>query len=338
MTSVRFTRPAVASFRHHESRDTTGAIPIPAWVNRILGSGSGDAAVERRVDGVAITVQDRGTLALCSAVVEDAADLCAHEFRGAVTSAYGALFRSIDDLAARHPVRMWNFIPDIHGRRGDGLSTYYVFNQARIEAFGRVHGAEGAVEGRVPTATGVGHMARDFVVHCLSSAHPGEHLENPRQIPACRYSTRYGPKPPCFARGTIASLKESRLLFVGGTASIRNEVSLHAGDLSAQIDETFENLAALLRVARNSLGSRGRKDERNPLCHLVNVRVYSPDPTSERALMDEVVWRLGTGVDVEFVHAQLCREELLVEIEGVADLSVDVPHESEHHDDPSNEL
>lgn len=338
MTSVRSTRPTVVSFRQPDSRDTSGAIPLPAWVSDVLGSGSGDTTATQRLNGVTVTIQDRGTVALTSALVEDAADLTVDEFRTAVSGVYEALFRISDDLAARHPVRMWNFIPDIHRLRGDGLTSYYAFNQARVEAFGRVHGTQSAFEGRVPTATGVGHMAPALVVHCLTSARPGVHLENPRQIPAYRYSTRYGPKPPCFARGTLSSLRGSRLLFVGGTASIRDEVSLHAGDLTAQIGETFENLAALLRAARSSFNRQSPTDSHSPLRELKHVRVYAPDLSSEGYLIDEVLRRVGADADVEFVHAQLCREELLVEIEGLADLSHDVPHESEHHVDASHEL
>ena len=31
-------------------------------------------------------------------------------------------------------------------------------------------------------------------------------MENPRQTPSYRYSERYGPSPPCFARATLAAL------------------------------------------------------------------------------------------------------------------------------------
>ncbi len=320
MTTVRSTAPARAHFRQLVTPHGAEPIPLPASVRNILGLGDQIAPFGQVVDGTHVTVQDAGSAALCSACIPDADHLSLEQFLASVSRAYEALFVAGSTLSACHPVRMWNFIPQIHRYRGEGLSTYFAFNQARIQAFDRILGSLGTFEGHVPTATGVGHRGSDLVIHLLMTSTPGLHLENPRQIPACRYSSRYGPKPPCFARGTVVRGPEAAHLFVGGTASIRREVSLHPGDLRAQVAETFANLAALITFAGNRTTSREHEGH-EPISCLTHVRIYAPDPTSETQLVGEVERRLRAGTAIEFVHAQLCREELLVEIEGVADLT-----------------
>src|SRR6185503_5831087 len=97
--------------------------------------------------------------------------------------------------------------------------------------------------GRVlPAASAVGIAGPDLVIDCLASASGGAPVENPRQIAPWQYSRRYGPKPPCFARGTVTRLNDRRMLLIGGTASIVGEESRHPGDLTAQVGELLINL------------------------------------------------------------------------------------------------
>ena len=70
-------------------------------------------------------------------------------------------------------------------------------------------------------------------------------MANPRQIAPYRYSKRFGPLPPCFARATVlpAEAGTARKILVGGTASIRGEESIYLDDIRLQTSETFHNLA-----------------------------------------------------------------------------------------------
>ena len=85
----------------------------------------------------------------------------------------------------------------------------------------------------------------------MAAGLPGKPVENPRQRAAYRYSGKYGPLPPCFARATLVpgTRAAERTLLIGGTASVCGEASVHAGDLVAQTAETFRNLDALIRAA-----------------------------------------------------------------------------------------
>ena len=137
-------------------------------------------------------------------------------------------------------------------------------------------------------------------------------VENPRQIPAWRYSSRFGPRPPCFARATIAELDGAHVLLIGGTASIVGETSVHEDDVRRQTAESLRNLAALVETAEGPSGDAGRTLDR-----LESVRVYVRRP-EDAAVVAEMVAALGP--DVELVIADICRPELLVEIEAVLPL------------------
>src|SRR6187455_2321525 len=108
-----------------------------------------------------------------------------------------------------------------------GLTRYMVFNAGRFAALEELHGGRGELERSVASATGVGHKGEDLHVHCLATRAGGRAVENPRQVPAYRYSTRYGPVPPCFARATEVASYGSRTLLVAGTSAVQGEDSTH---------------------------------------------------------------------------------------------------------------
>jgi hypothetical protein len=142
-------------------------------------------------------------------------------------------------------------------------------------------------------------------------------VENPRQIPPYKYSRRFGPLPPCFARATIVTPPDEKtLILVGGTASIRGEDSVHLGNLAEQTHETLENLASLIqKIAGN------RDDAASSLKRFDELRIYHPNLADRAALRAMIDPAFPNVRDIEYFQADLCRAELLVEIEGVAHLS-----------------
>ncbi len=237
-------------------------LAVPAWATRLPGTH------------------------LSAVRIANAAALSSPDLTAAVAAAYADLL----EAGRPHPVRFWNFLPNINARVDDRQSRYMAFNAGRFAAFERFPGT------RVATASAVGHGGPDLAIHCLWADRPGTPVDNPRQVRPHDYSARYGPRPPCFARATRS---DGRLL-VGGTASIVGERSVHA-DLPAQVRETLANLSAVLAAAGHFV--------------MADVRAYhvpAIDPTAVRALLPSA-WR------VETVPADLCRPELLVEIEALAE-------------------
>jgi chorismate lyase/3-hydroxybenzoate synthase len=288
--------------------------PPPPWVANLF-----DGVTPRTVlscDRRQVTVTETAHFALVSVRVFELDGLPPEAVESETATAYSAIAAELAGVPASHPVRFWNYIPNIHrasgaSPSGESLDRYMVFNAGRYSACNRWLGGEDKFARLLATASGVGHTDADLVIHALATTTPGVAVENPRQVPAYRYSRRYGPRPPCFARATVLAGKQPQLL-VGGTASVRGEASIHIGELSAQFKETLENMTALLRAAP---GASADAD----LDRFTDVRVYYVRPIDLPALREMCDAAFGKA-ELEYIRADLCRQDLLVEIEGVARL------------------
>ena len=140
-------------------------------------------------------------------------------------------------------------------------------------------------------------------------------LENPRQTSAFDYAEHYSPKTPKFSRGMALSCGNYATIFVSGTASITNSETRHVGDAVAQTHETLDNIAAL--ISEENLCHHGLPGLGASLEGLGLVRVYikrEEDYANIRAACEK---RLGELPTI-YAMADVCRPELLVEIEGIA--------------------
>src|SRR5262249_38335989 len=165
---------------------------------------------------------------LISAAIDDPTDLSADELSTAVSDVYRSLAAELA-RERRYPVRLWNFVPDIQGRLGDG-DRYMAFNAGRFAAYCDWFGGADSFMQALPTSSAVGVSGDALWVYVLAADEAGVPFDNPRQIPPYLYSRRYGRRPPCFARATKLG---SRLL-IGGTASILGEDTRHEDDIEAQ--------------------------------------------------------------------------------------------------------
>jgi len=333
-----------------------GGLRPPAWVFELVERGA--AAHECIAAGRDIKVRAwRGEkFTLVQAAASGAGDLESLDFQHRTIQTYRAIATVLRERRGRAdsggggggcPVRFWNFIPDIGaavGTAGAGageLDRYMIFNAARYAAYVEWYGA-GSFGDVIATATGVGHRGLDLHVWCLAAQAPGIAIENPRQVPAYRYSEQYGPLPPSFVRATLLEdgPEGQPVIFVGGTASIRGERSAHREDLERQAHETIENLAAIVAAASerfhregeparpelakpngshvNGVGCEWRGDE-DWLALFRRLRVYYVQREHGAPLEALLARTFPAAREIEWVQADLCRRELLVEIEGVAD-------------------
>jgi chorismate lyase/3-hydroxybenzoate synthase len=220
--------------------------------------------------------------------------------------AYAALVAFWRDSGYPHLLRIWNYFDAITLGEGDG-ERYRQFCVGRVQGLGDVDTRT------LPAATAIGSRdgRRVLQVYWLAAREPGLPLENPRQVSAYRYPREYGPQSPTFARALLPPSPRVPLL-LSGTASIVGHASQHADSLRAQLDETLTNLDSLLGAAR----------ERAPTLspHLdgtSRLKVYVRDAADADAVAAQLEARLGTRVPWLMLHADVCRRELLVEIEGM---------------------
>ena len=241
----------------------------------------------------------------------------ARDFEQATVNAYHLIRRTLMGLPAGEPVRFWNHIPGIHQQMDAERDRYMVFNAGRFRAFCDWFGGADQFAGRIATASGVGHRGSQLVIHCLAANERGKAVENPRQIPAFRYSKKYGPLPPCFARAMIVPTlsDRGRTLLIGGTASICGERTVHRNLLAQQMRETLANLRSLIVAADPTIA------EPEALAAFSHVRIYHPRGKDAKSIDRAARTAFATAEQIELVPADLCRPELLVEIEGVAQIS-----------------
>ncbi len=296
---------------------------LPQWVRIALSNAtSRERATSIGSLGAQLRTQVASDAALVSVVLERPCALDADDFSEAVRQTYHLARQSAADAGFQYLARIWNFLPGIGATLSNGLDGYKAFNRGRYAGVEAWIGRAADFHTQVPTATGVGHAGTEFALHVLLTRSPCRPVENRRQHASYRYSDKYGPVPPCFARATVAQLMGSEHLLIGGTASIRGEDSVHIDSPAAQLAETLTNIDTLLGSTRARL--RRERD-------IVAVRAYCPKPQFDAALLPAIARAFPAANQVEFVRAELCRPELLVEIEGVAILPSSASQRDDDH-------
>lgn len=228
------------------------------------------------------------------------------EFEAAAFASYDELLTVLSKSPMSTPIRFWNYVPEINQGRGDE-ENYKRFCSGRLAAFTK-HGIQDA---DFPAASAVGHHRSGLTIGVLSSHCETQHHANPRQVDAFEYPRQYGPASPSFARATTLTKGHSRLCFISGTASILGHSSVHQGDLRLQLYTTNDNILYLLEET-------GFKPD-----HIQTARVYLRDP-SHFDECKEIIERSYPQIELIFAEADICRSDLLVEIECfcIADLQI----------------
>jgi enamine deaminase RidA (YjgF/YER057c/UK114 family) len=224
----------------------------------------------------------------------------------ATETAYRAIFDLLDARDFTTVLRFWNYVPAIN-RESHAMERYRQFNIGRQDAFlarGR------SVVGTVPAACALGTASGDLQIAFLATRVDMASVENPRQLSAYHYPSQYGPRSPTFSRAGLARLDGRDMLFISGTASIVGHETLHVGDVAAQTRESLHNIAAI--VAEANRRAPGADFRLNALAYKVYVRHLEDMATAHQ----EMIQSIGIPVPVIFLQADVCRADLLIEIEA----------------------
>jgi chorismate lyase / 3-hydroxybenzoate synthase len=216
----------------------------------------------------------------------------------AARHAYAALSAFVADAPERHVQRIWNYLGAINEGAGDD-ERYKQFCTGRIDGMGDIF------SNGYPAASAIGHHAPGgpLQVYLLATDRPGTRVENPRQVSAWQYPRQYGRTPPSFARGT--RLPADDVLAISGTAAVVGHASAHVGDVEGQLAETRRNLDALLASGAMPAGF----DAQAPL------KAYVRN-TQDAEAVQRFAAEHWPDAPLVLLHGDICREELLVEIDG----------------------
>lgn len=223
---------------------------------------------------------------------------------GGIAAASELAYRELTATVARdshpHVLRIWNYLADINAGAGDA-ERYKLFCNGRAAGMG-------GARLPYPAASAIGRSdgVRVLQVYWLAARLPGRSIENPRQTSAWRYPREYGPTSPTFARGMRAPGGLPQL-YVSGTAAVVGHASQHDDDLELQIAETFANLDSLFQSAQitRDFGPGSV------------LKVYLRRAADAAATSADLARRLPETTPRIMLLGDICRSELLVEIDGI---------------------
>ncbi|MBR4994469.1 MAG: PTS cellobiose transporter subunit IIC [Alistipes sp.] len=215
-------------------------------------------------------------------------------------------------------VRQWNYIENITDITPYG-QNYQLFNDSRSQFYNSCSWDNG-----YPAATGIGTQFGGVVVVFDVMRHSAERsraIDNPLQISAHSYSQQVLISPdekqhkttPKFERARhIEHLNGKQMLYISGTAAIRGENSCRE-DIIEQTVLTMENINTL--ASAETMAKYGVVSPAD--LEYTMLRIYLKHDFNLDAVKQ---WFDENYPSVEKVYllADICREELLIEIEGIA--------------------
>ena len=270
---------------------------------------------------------------VCYGVIESDAEkmlfvegIPSSDFAASVKAQSKEVFAKLDNLLSLYGfevddiVRQWNYIGNIVACR-EGKQNYQEFNDARSHYY-----AQGAWGNGYPAATGIGStdgiVVGGIAFKAKSATKVVFPIDNPLQVAAHVYSKQVlidddenaMKSTPKFERAKLIETERGPYCFVSGTAAIRGEESVDANSAKMQTIRTIENIEYL--VSKDNLVRFGCKpyDLRYAFLHVFVKNAEDYDAV--RAVVEERC----PNVEALYSIADVCRSELLVEIEGILTL------------------
>lgn len=226
-----------------------------------------------------------------------------------------------EDFAFTDIIRQWNYIEGIVDNKSDD-QNYQIFNDVRTQFYDK-HG----LNSRYPAATGIGVKEGGVVLEVYAlkgcnNSHVAE-IANPLQIDAFKYSEKVLKGTPIvglsckttpkFSRAKWVSNSKSATVFVSGTASILGEEAIGLDNIEEQTNCTIDNI---LQLIDPELLSSVNVACENVHPNFAMVRVYMKNQAYFRTVQRICEQKINSK-NIIYVEADVCRENLLVEIESL---------------------
>ncbi|MDR1937237.1 MAG: endoribonuclease L-PSP [Tannerellaceae bacterium] len=267
---------------------------------------AGDTVHYRRLDGYPYVVLENGSgRFLFAGGFQN--DLIRHTVEQQSVEVFHLIEKllALEKFPIHSIIRQWNYIEQITGYQ-EGRQNYQSFNNARSDFYGKTKWPNG-----FPAATGIGTNLGGVLVDLDAAvfASPDAFatpIDNRLQVAAHAYSEKVldvsceKKATPKFERAKSMTFGKRKFIYVSGTAAIRGEESLKGVGLERQLHITMENIAQLT-------GEAG----------LVMLRIYlkNKDDYEES---ERLMRAYNLPIPISYMCADVCRDELLIEIEGIA--------------------
>lgn len=220
-------------------------------------------------------------------------------------------------------IRQWNYIENIYNaskNNGKLTQNYQIFNDVRSKYY-----QEEEFENGYPAATGigmdVGGVIIDFIASSSSKNISVYSVNNPLQIDAHQYSeyvligeVNNNKTSPKFERAKVVSNHIVGDIYISGTAAIKGEETIKQNGIVAQTITTIENIKEL--ITTDNLKKNGIEIFNNSVT-MSSLRVYLKNKYDLREAK-ELCEQHFPNVSTLYLIADICRENLIVEIEGKA--------------------
>ena len=229
-----------------------------------------------------------------------------------------------EQMTLNHLVRQWNYIGDILSVK-DGYQNYQVFNEVRNDYYRRYRNIKG-----FPAATGVGmkfgNVVLDFCAVRSDASLKISPVQNPDQVNAYNYDQQVlkgvvdkdksVKHPPQFERALLIVNNHEAFLHISGTASIIGQATVGLEDIEKQTIVTIENIKKLADKQRISqyISSPFLYNEKFTL-----LRVYIKKQ-NDFNIVRQICEKHFPQVPAIYLEADICRDDLLMEIEAEVDL------------------
>ena len=295
-------------------------LSIEAWG---LAGGSDDVQIERLGKGMVIARHNGAAWAYLADVRPETAarstcDRSLSAFRAAGERLNSAGWR-FDEV-----IRTWLYLGNITGAEGQ-TCRYRELNRARADFYRNLKFGAGLVPRKwnrpvFPASTGIGTGGNDVAIGCIAlrANRPDVALfplENPLQTSAYDYAHQYGTEKPKFVRAMAVATGELVTTFISGTASITASETRHDNSVEQQTQQTLDNIEAL--IASDNFQRHGLCGPGATLGDLAMARVYVKRQEEYATVRAICRARLGELPTI-YVVGDICRPELLVEVEGIA--------------------
>lgn len=208
--------------------------------------------------------------------------------------------------------RQWNYIQGIT-MLNDGSQNYQEFNDARSIFYSNCEWNNG-----YPAATGIGCDAGGVMVEFCAIKENGilnKPIDNPLQIAAHNYSQKVleGKAADILPEKSTPKFERARILdntiYISGTAAIKGEHSNTCNDIIEQTAETMEVMNYLISKENIPTDNYGAEYDL--------LRIYIKREEDITAVCKYMQCHYP-ATPKHYTVADICRPELLVEIEGVA--------------------